>query len=104
IDGDAAAGVFGLLNLGAGTTFALGGGILAGQGRLTLGDGTFNFAGGSSSLPTVRLENSALNIGVGSKGPGDFTVAGTGNTLSGDLAAGQSLTVLGDGTVGGATL
>jgi len=73
------------------------------QAGLTLTSSSFNFNGGSIG-GTVTLNNSALVIGSGSTGAANFVMEGS-DTLTGNVAAGQSLWVQGNGTTNsGATL
>lgn len=63
---------------------------------------TFNFNGGSIG-GTVTLLNSALAIGTGSIGTASFVLEGS-DTLTGNVAAGQTLSVQGSAVGGNATL
>jgi RHS repeat-associated protein len=80
--------------------FVLDGGTLAGAGYVSLSSGTFTFNGGSSTLPSVGLTDSALKIGPGSVGAASFVLYGN-CTLSGDVAQAQTLAVVGTGNVDG---
>src|SRR5207237_2789143 len=82
----------------------LSGSSIAVSGNFSQTSGTFNFTGGSSTLPPLKLRNVALTIGAASTGAANFTLLDNGNTLSGNIAAAQSLTVQGDSTIGGATV
>jgi hypothetical protein len=87
-------------------TFNLDGGTLDLSGSLTLSGATFNFNGGqmTSGTSAVYLKNSALAIGTGSTGAARFRVTGVDATLSGNVAAPQSILVQGNTDVGHAVL
>jgi len=81
-----------------GSVFTVRGGALAVGGSLRFGSvdspgSAFNFNGGVMTGNAPVLLNSALAIGPGSTGPAAFVVSGPSGTFSGDIAAGQSVTV-----------
>ena len=82
--------------------FTLSGGTLTPNGGLSVNSTTFNFNGGSIG-GTVTLLNSALAIGTGSIGTASFVLEGS-DTLTGNVAAGQTLSVQGSAVGGNATL
>jgi hypothetical protein len=77
-------------------TFSVSSGTLTANGGLTVNSATFNFNGGSIG-GTVTLNSSGLVIGTGSTGAANFVLEGS-DTLTGNVAAGQSLWVQGNGT------
>ena len=83
-------------------TFHQDGGSLQVDGSFALQSGTFAFDGGNV-LGLVNLRNAALDIGAGSAGSGDFELTGASSTLSGDVAAAQTVKAIGNSTVGSAT-
>jgi RHS repeat-associated protein len=96
----------GTLSIARNEIFALNGGTLAGSGSVSIQvQATFNFNGGSSTVASVLLGssppssqaigNASLHIGAGSTGAASFVFEGAGNTLSGDVAAAQTLVVQG---------
>ena len=74
-------------------TQAAGSLTVSGLGSIVLADDTFHFDGGSISGNAISLSASALHIGPGSTGTGAFYFTGSSNTISGDIAAGQHVTV-----------
>src|SRR6185295_18368375 len=67
-----------------------------GLGSLSVTSGTLNYNGGT--LPgTEFLTNAGLNLGAGGTGAATFVLSGS-CTLSGDVAAGQTLWVRGGGS------
>jgi hypothetical protein len=82
--------------------FTLTGGTLTASGGLTVTSATFAFNGGSIG-GTVTLGNSGLVIGSGSTGSASFVLEGS-DTLSGNIASGQSLWVQGNNAFQSATL
>lgn len=62
-------------------------------GSFSLNNDTFNYNSGSLSGNSPVLFDSALNIGAGSTGAGEFLFRGLNNTLSGDVAASQTLRI-----------
>src|SRR5262249_21226987 len=106
-----ATGPVGALTM-TGGTFTLGGGTLdlGGTGHLpgtfSLANGAFAFNGGQMAAGTgvVYLKNTALGIGAGSAGAARFTVTGASATLSGSIAAAQSVLVQGNSDGGDTTL
>jgi hypothetical protein len=71
------------------------GGTLANNGAFlfTSGD-TFNFNGGNITGNAIEIQNSTLNIGVGSAGTGTFRFISA-NTHNGNVAAAQTLIISG---------
>jgi hypothetical protein len=78
------------------------GGTLTPSGGLTVSSATVNFNGGTSG-GTVTILSGTLAIGAGSTGAGNFVLQGA-DTLSGTVAAAQTLWVQGSSNVGFATL
>ncbi|MDP7016307.1 MAG: Calx-beta domain-containing protein, partial [Pirellulaceae bacterium] len=79
--------------LAAGGVFTQDGGTLNIAGALTMSADTFNFNGGGLTGNAPILTSSALNIGPSSTGAGEFRMRSTGGTLSGDIAAAQTVRV-----------
>jgi hypothetical protein len=77
-------------------------GSLDAQSGLTINGGQLNFDG-AALAGDAWLVNSALNIGTGGTGAANFMLAGA-STLTGTIAAGQTVWVRGDGSHGSATL
>jgi hypothetical protein len=96
-----AAGQF--LLLGTSQTFNLRGGTIAGAGTVQVDGGTFNFDGGTTTGAPVSLPTSTLNIGAGATLPASFVMIGAGH-MSGNIAAGQTVWVRGQGSHGTALL
>jgi len=72
-------------------------GSIAGPGTITMSADTFNFNGGSINGEVLLTLGSALNIGAGSVGAASFAFQNSGNTMSGDLAPGQTVLLRGLG-------
>ncbi len=88
----------GEVTFGTASVFNQNGGSMQNNGSFEMSGDTFNFNGGTVSGNAIVLENSTLNIGAGSTGVGSFVMrsAGSGGgSYSGDLAAAQTLTLLG---------
>ncbi len=87
------------VTFGAGSVFDQNaGGVLNNNGSFLMGGNTFNYNGGSITGNAIMLVNSTLNIAPGSTGTGDFIMQSSGSgggSYSGDLAAAQTLTLLG---------
>ena len=83
-------------------SFTLSGGTLTPNAGLSVNSTTFNFNAGSIA-GTVTLLNSALVIGTGSTGAASFVVEGS-DTLTGNVAAGQMLSIQGSSAGGDAIL
>jgi hypothetical protein len=77
----------------SGSSFTQSGGTLAAAGAVTLFNGTFTLAGGSESGGPVLLANANLVDGPGTIG---FRMTGT-SSLSGNIPAGQTVTLTTDG-------
>ncbi|XAM00515.1 PEP-CTERM sorting domain-containing protein [Phycisphaeraceae bacterium D3-23] len=80
---------------GSNAIFTQGGGNLNNLGSFTMVGDTFNFNGGTITGNAVRLQSSTLNIGIASTGAGAFEMTSSGNVLTGTIAAGQTVSVLG---------
>ncbi len=98
-------------NIASGKTFVINGssqiftqasGTLTAGGQFDLTSAAFNFNGGTIT-GTPRLIAAALSIGNGSTGAAMFSMRSS-STLSGDIAAAQTILVQGDNTFGAATL
>ncbi len=74
-------------------TFNQDGGTVNNSGSFVFSSDTLNFNGGNFTGNAVTLDNSTLNIGVGSTGTGTFNMTRVGN-YSGDLAANQVINIL----------
>lgn len=90
------------LSLPAGQIFDLDGGTVTGAGQLTLNGSTLNFDGGSTTGTPILLVGSALHFGSGTD-PASFVMTGNG-TVSGEVAAGQLLSVRGQNAGGHTTV
>lgn len=91
------AGLFdnaGAVSFGSSSVFTLSSGSLVNNGTFVMSADTFNFNGGTISGNAPVLASSVLNIGAGSTGAAQFVLAG-GSTLSGDIAAAQTVRILG---------
>lgn len=86
-----------------GGTFNSNGGSITSAGGFTLDSGTFNLAGISTLSPVVTLLGGSLNIAAGATTPASFVIYRNA-MLSGDIAAGQTMTVVGDPWASSATL
>ena len=82
------------LSISGDEVFVQGGGTLDVDGTFHMTGATFNFNGGSvdAGAGLAILETSALNFGAGSTGAAHFRVRRN-STLSGDIAAGQTVTI-----------
>lgn len=83
-----------------GQVFNQNNGTLNVSGSFNVEGATFNFNGGTI-LGTPRLANTVL--GISSSGIGGVSTAGT-STVSGTIGANKSITIIGDGSSGTATL
>jgi hypothetical protein len=83
-------------------TLQVDGGTLSGGTGIGVSSGTLNYNGGMLS-GTVTLGSSALDIGSGGTGAASFVLEGS-DTLSGNVAAGQTLWVQGNSVYGSASL
>jgi hypothetical protein len=83
-------------------TFSQNAGVLTSDGLMRLNDITFNFNGGAIS-GTPYLINSDLVIGPEAGAAASFLMTGPGSVLRGDIRAGQTVWVSGDGTGGHTT-
>jgi hypothetical protein len=83
-----------MLSISGDETFVQGGGTLEVDGTFHMIGATFNFNGGSVDAGggLAILESSALSFGPGSTGGAHFRVRRT-STLSGNMAAGQTVTI-----------
>ncbi|MCX7417981.1 MAG: cadherin domain-containing protein, partial [Planctomycetia bacterium] len=94
---------------GAAQVFTQAGGTLAVDGAFVMFNATFNFndstevAGPSVVTGVPVLIASTLNIGAGSTGAGTFSTRAA-STLTGNVAAAQTILVQGDNSFGAATL
>lgn len=86
----------------AGRNLAQAGGNIHNLGALTIAGGTLDFTGGSFSGRPVSLVAAVTNFGA-SAGAGSFVATGLG-VISGDIGAGHTIRVLGNGTQGDAAL
>ncbi|MEA2641297.1 MAG: hypothetical protein QOF51_2691, partial [Chloroflexota bacterium] len=91
--------VDGTLDSSAGLAFTQDGGTTTVNGIFTMATGSFTFNGGSFAGNAPVLANVALTIGAGSTGAGSFTLHGVSNTISGTVAAAQSLRLEGVGCI-----
>lgn len=88
----------------SGGIFSFQGGVVSGAGTFELVSGTFNLSGASTITPEVLFPSGgALNIAAGATTTAGFRLYGN-TALSGNVAAGQTLTVVGDPWAGNATL
>ena len=92
-----------LLTTGGQTfTDATGGSLTTTSGSLDFQDTTFNVGAGSPGSTPVLLENSSkLNL-TGATAAGTFVFRGGGATMTGNVAAGESVVLQSVGCVGGA--
>jgi hypothetical protein len=85
---------------GSGQTFNQNGGTLNVAGTFSLSSGAFGLNGGALLGTAPVLTSAALRIGAGSTATGVVVVQGS-STLSGDIAAGQTIRVQGSGSGSG---
>jgi uncharacterized repeat protein (TIGR01451 family) len=88
---------------GQGQVFSQNNGAVSGAGFFQMSSATLSFNGGTFSVVTPVVSNGTLNIDPASTGAGSFVLAG-GSTLSGNIAAGQSVWIRGDNSVGDTTV
>jgi len=87
---------------GSGQKFLQNAGTLDIAGAIRITSAAFDFDGGTVTGNPADIASGSLNIGAGSTGAGEFNLFGT-SSLSGDIAAAQSVYINGSGATASTT-